>query len=71
MIDRTTPARWSQRLYNLQKLFDTIIKNNPKVEKLPPLHANDYDFYLQSVIKESPLHVGDIYYKGFEVRKIK
>ena len=71
MIERTTPARWSQRLYNIQRLFNTIISNNPKTTALPSLHADDYDFYLESVLRLSPRHEGNIYYKGFEIRKLK
>lgn len=71
MTEHTTPANWSPRLQNIRKLFDTVLSNNPLTKQLPALHGDDYDFYLESVLKISPLHTSKIYYKGLEVRKLK
>lgn len=71
MTKRTTPARYSLRLQNIQKMFDEVISyGNGIIMKLPELYNYDYDFYRESVLKENPLHDGKIYYKGFEVRRI-
>lgn len=68
MTERTTPARYSLRLQNIQKMFDKFI-NNKTVKSLPALYDYDYSFYLESVMKENPIHTGEIHYKGFEVRR--
>jgi len=50
--------------------FDNLIARNSAMTTLPALHANDYDFYLESVLKADSLHIGSIYYRGREVRRI-
>jgi hypothetical protein len=57
MTNETTPARWSQRLQQIHAQLDKAI-------------ANNYDFYLKSVLDSNPMHVGRIMYKGREVRRI-
>jgi hypothetical protein len=68
-MSQTTPARWSNRLQQLRAVYDRILQNNPLVSALPSLHANDYDFYLRSVLEINPLFKGSIYYKGLEIKK--
>lgn len=70
MTEQTTPARYSSRLQQIRDQLDKVINNNQFVNILPALHANDYDFYLESVIKLNGMHHGEIYYRGREVRKI-
>lgn len=70
MTNETTPARWSQRLQQIHAQLDKAIDNNKFVKTLPALHANDYDFYLKSVLDSNPMHVGRIMYKGLEVRRV-
>lgn len=69
-MNETTPARWSQRLHQIRLLFDDLIARNNAIATLPALRANDYDFYLESVIKLNGMHSGAIYYRGREVRKM-
>jgi hypothetical protein len=69
MTDETTFAHWSPRLQNIRQFLDRVITNNPLTEKFPALHADDYDFYLQSVIKINPFHNGNIMYMGREIKR--
>jgi hypothetical protein len=70
MKEHTTNARWSQRLHQIQSMFDDLIKRNKNITTLPALHNYDYKFYFDSVVKLLPFHKGAIYYRGREVRKI-
>ncbi len=70
MTNKTTPARWSKRLYQIQKQFDEVLINKTFGDKLPALHNYDYDFYLKSVLDLNSMHIGKIMYEGREVRRI-
>lgn len=69
MNKESTPARWSQRLYQIRMQLDKVIDANKWGKTLPPLHANDYEYYMKSVIESNPFHIGDIFYRGRKVTK--
>jgi hypothetical protein len=64
----TTSAKWSKRLQSIRNLFDKTITAN-QFNQLPALSADDYDFYLKSVLQIDFMHTGDIYYKGKLVKR--
>jgi hypothetical protein len=70
MNNETTPARWSPQLQSIRNIYDNILRNNPFTKTWPALHASDYDFYLKSVLAVNPMHIGKIYYKDREVKKL-
>lgn len=65
----TTSISWCKQAQTIRDRFDKVLASNP-LNILPALTRGEYETYLKAVTKANPLHRGEIFYRGQEVKKV-